>query len=64
MAHTRPALAPPLQSQFLGETGVRVRRWARVLERSGAAGGARSTTWQEILRRYCLLSRHSVQGEG
>uniref|UniRef100_A0A383VPI7 PHD-type domain-containing protein n=1 Tax=Tetradesmus obliquus TaxID=3088 RepID=A0A383VPI7_TETOB len=59
-----------------GHVGARVRRWARCLERSSAIGsfdaapGAEgvngmvqngNATWQELLRRYCLLSRSSLR---
>ncbi|KAF6250372.1 hypothetical protein COO60DRAFT_1629876 [Scenedesmus sp. NREL 46B-D3] len=59
-----------------GHVGARVRRWARCLERSSAVGSFDATaspegvngmvpngnaTWQELLRRYCLLSRSSLR---
>lgn len=45
-----------MQSTYTGHTGSRVKRWARILERVDRSS---SGTWQEVLRRYCLLSRAS-----
>ena len=63
-----PSPPPPIsapQSQFVGgHIATRVKRWARCLERctgggtqEGLADGRCSASWQEVLRRYCLLSR-------
>ncbi|GBF98583.1 hypothetical protein Rsub_11308 [Raphidocelis subcapitata] len=51
-----------------GHIATRVKRWARCLERctgggtqEGLADGRCSASWQEVLRRYCLLSRSAHQ---
>jgi hypothetical protein len=50
-----------------GHTATRVKRWARCLDRStgggsleGLADGRCGAAWQELLRRYCLLTRSAT----
>lgn len=63
-----PACPAAAQSQVEGgRTATRVKRWARVLERctgggtaEGLADGRCGAAWQEVLRRYCLLTRSAT----
>jgi hypothetical protein len=61
-----------MQSTYSGgHTVSRVKRWARALDRSTSnvtsnsssnysLGPGSSATWQEVLRRYCLLTRMGI----